>query len=77
MEKRDSFQYIPLLNTLEKLLEDNTIIEYIDKPHQRSDDNLEDFCDSELFTNHPIFSSDPFALQIIAYFDEQPPQHTY
>lgn len=70
MEKRDSFQYVPLLNTLEKLLEDNTIIEYIDNPHQRLDDKLEDFCDGELFINHPIFSTDPFALQVIAYFDE-------
>ena len=70
MEKRDSFQYIPLFNTLKTLLEDRTIIEYIDNPHQRLDDKLEDFCDGELFINHPIFSVDPCALQIIAYFDE-------
>jgi len=70
VEKHDSFQYVPLLNTLEKLLEDRTIIEYIDNPHQRLDDKLEDFCDGELFTSHPIFSTDPYALQIIAYFDE-------
>ena len=30
----------------------------------------EDFCDGKLFREHPLFSSDPFALQIIAYFDE-------
>ena len=70
VEKRDSFQYVPLLQTLEKLLEDRTIIEYIDNPHQRLDDKLEDFCDGELFNNHPLFSTDPYALQIIAYFDE-------
>ena len=70
VEKRGSFQYVPLLQTLEKLLEDRTIIEYIDNPHQRLDDKLEDFCDGELFVNHPIFSTDPYALQIIAYYDE-------
>ena len=49
---------------MEKLLEDRTILQYIDNPH------LEDFCDGELFVNHPVFSTDPYALQIIGYFDE-------
>ena len=31
---------------------------------------LSDFCDGELFKAHPLFSTDLFALQIIAYFDE-------
>ena len=55
---------------MEKLLEDRTILQYIDNPHQRLDDKLEDFCDGELFVNHPVFSTDPYAIQIIAYFDE-------
>ena len=35
-----------------------------------SDGLLEDFCDGSLFQVHPLFSCDPCALQIIAYFDE-------
>ena len=35
-----------------------------------SDGLLEDFCDGSLFKVHPLFSCDPCALQIIAYFDE-------
>ena len=70
MEKRDSFQYIPLFSTLEKLLQDRTVLDYIDNPHGRSDGKLEDFCDGELVKNHPIFSENPCALQIVAYYDE-------
>ena len=29
-----------------------------------------DFCDSELFKAHPLFSRDPQALQIMHYYDE-------
>ena len=31
---------------------------------------LEDFCDGEVVKNHPLFSTDPQALQIVAYYDE-------
>ena len=31
---------------------------------------LGDFCDGSLFQTHPLFSSDPHALQVIAYYDE-------
>ena len=31
---------------------------------------IEDFCDGELFFNHPLFTQHPDALQILAYFDE-------
>ena len=42
------------------------------KNTQRMHNNelLEDFCNGRLFKMHPLFSSDPHALQIIAYFDE-------
>ena len=31
---------------------------------------IEDFCDGTMVANHPLFSQDPYALQIIAYYDE-------
>ena len=68
--KRDSFQYIPLQESLKVLLNDKTALDFVNHPHQRSDDFLEDICDAEIFKNHPIFAADPLALQIIAYIDE-------
>ena len=38
--------------------------------HQRSDELLEDFCDSPKFKSHPLFGSKQNALQILLYFDE-------
>ena len=31
---------------------------------------IEDYCDGKLFRTHPLFSSDPTALQIMLYYDE-------
>ena len=58
--------------TLEKLLQDPTILEQIDNSPSRvrTDGILEDFCDAGLFKHHPLFSTDAYALQIIGYFDE-------
>ena len=38
-------------------------------PHP-SKDFLADFCDGALYKSHPLFSSDPHALQIVGYFDD-------
>jgi hypothetical protein len=42
----------------------------VEHPHQRADNLLADFCDGEAFRNHPLFSVDPTALQILLYYDE-------
>lgn len=42
----------------------------VEKPHQRNDDLLCDFCDGDMFQEHPLFGADPYALQVIVYFDE-------
>ena len=40
-------------------------------PHPTQSENiLADFCDGSLFHSHPMFSTNPTALQIIAYYDE-------
>ena len=31
---------------------------------------MEDVCDGTLFSQHPLFGNDPYALQIISFFDE-------
>ena len=42
----------------------------IDNPHIRNDGLLSDYCDGDIFRQHPLFSRDPKALQLILYFDE-------
>ena len=70
--KYDAFQYVPLLQTLENLLQDRSVQVEIDAFPQRmrNDSKLSDFCDGELFKAHPLFSTDFYPLQIVAYFDE-------
>ena len=68
----DTIQYVPIISTLEKLLKDPCVIEEIDSLPRRIHNNgiLEDFCDGTTFKEHPLFSCDPYALQVIAYYDE-------
>ena len=72
VQRWDTIQYVPILNTIEKLFQDEGIIDqiYSFPKRIRSDNRMEDFCDGNLYKNHPIFSTDPLALQIIAYYDE-------
>ena len=72
MPRWDTFQYVPLLSTLGKLIQDPDILEQIEGFSRRmcSASLQEDFCDGTLFRDHPLFTSDPLALQILAYFDE-------
>jgi hypothetical protein len=60
------------LATIEGLLMDNSVIEHLEtfRPRIHNDDIIEDFCDGSTFRNHPLFSQDPEALQIIGYYDE-------
>ena len=38
--------------------------------HQRNDDKLEDLCDGTAYKEHPLFSKDETALQIMLYYDD-------
>lgn len=72
VQRWDTYQYIPLLPTLRKLLGDATVVEQFDELPKRihEDGRIEDFCDGKRYKNHPIFSQDASAIQIIAYYDE-------
>ena len=72
VEKRDSYQYVPLLLTLKALLHDTSIQEQLQKLPECIHQNgkIEDFCDGARFKSHPLFSKDPHALQVIAHYDE-------
>ena len=53
-------------------MSDTSIAEQVENcPHRiHTDGSVEDFCDGSVFAKHALFSRDPHALQIIAYFDE-------
>lgn len=70
IEKKDTFQYIPLIDNLRCIMQNKEICTELMKPHARDDEYLSDFCDGTLFKGHSLFKEDPTALQIIAYFDE-------
>lgn len=54
------------------MLKDKSVLEQVQSIsfRVRTDGIMTDFCDGQLFHNNPLFSADPLALQIIAYFDE-------
>lgn len=64
------FYYVPLLETLKQLLSTNEYVTEVLNSHQCNSLTLNDFCDGETFRAHPLFTADPYALQIVAYFDE-------
>lgn len=66
--KTDKFNYVSLLDSLVNIL---VLEAKVLQPHvNQSDDQLGDFYDGTLFKSHPMFSSDPHALQVVAYYDE-------
>lgn len=38
--------------------------------HQQDHNLLGDYCDGSVYMSHPLFSTDPTALQIIVYYDD-------
>lgn len=72
VETKDKYYYIPLLSTVAQLLRDDSVLQQINESsdHIRQDGLIEDFCDGAIFQSHPLFSTDPKSLQIIAYYDE-------
>ncbi len=64
--------YYTSVCSLRTLLSDATIIDQIEQSEYRvrKDGTLQDFCDGKLFRLHPVFSQDPQALQIIAFYDD-------
>ena len=61
-----------MLDTLKTLLSDKTILHEIVGVSKRisHNDDIKDFCDGDRYKNHPLFTKDNNALQIISHFDE-------
>lgn len=69
-ETVEYMQYIPLIGTLTKLLQNDEVFSAVMNPHQSKDGKLRDFCDGAYCRKHPLFSSDEHALQIVLYYDD-------
>ena len=71
VSQTDKFYYVPLCSTLGKMMELDDYQSEVLNPHMStSNDCLGDFCDGSLYKSHPLFSLDPYALQIIGYYDD-------
>ncbi len=71
--------YVPILETLQRLLQNETVVSYvlpctpyfqIKRSHQSEDPDLGDLCDGEAFKRHPLFSVRTHSLQILFYYDD-------
>ena len=69
MKSKTFLYYIPLYDTLKILLQHNDFQHELSF-NRASNHLIQDFCNGSSFKNHPLFSNDPDALQIIAYYDE-------
>ena len=66
----DKFFYVSLLDTLKTLLSIEDVQAEVLNPHSSNKQVLGDFCDGDMYNEHPMFGSDELALQIIGYYDE-------
>ncbi|KAI7811169.1 hypothetical protein IRJ41_011241 [Triplophysa rosa] len=65
----DKLIYVPLLDTLQFIFRNSEINEHMSNP-SKSNGVYKDFCDGSYYKNHPLFSKQPYALQIQLFFDE-------
>ena len=61
---------IPFKKSLENFLNNSEVKYYIDHDHFSPDNIMEDICDGEIFSEHPLYSRYPRALQILLYYDD-------
>ena len=66
--KTDKKIYVPLFSTLQRLIQLEDYQAKVLNPHINPD-YLQDFCDGSYFKTHPLFSCDPYALQVVGYYD--------
>ena len=66
----DKFFYVSLLDTLKTLLSIEDVQAEVLNPHSSNKQLLGDFCDGDVYNEHPLFGSDELSLQIIGYYDE-------
>lgn len=68
--KHDTYSYIPVKSLMQQLLKNSEICDQVSKVRISSDGILRDYCDGQIFKEHPVFQRDQNALQIVVYYDE-------
>ena len=67
---QDKYYYVPILESLKALLQNEHVIHEISVDRTSKDGVLRDFCDGKMCLDHPLFGTESNALQIIAYYDD-------
>lgn len=66
----DTFMYVPILKTLERIPSCTQFSKYFSSPSERKIKIFEKFSDSCSFKNNPLFSKHSDALQIQIFYDD-------
>jgi len=70
-KQQDFMQYVPIVDSLRLLLQNDQIFSSVVNSHQSQDGKLRDICDGSYFCSHPLFGAEDMpVLQIILYYDE-------
>ena len=68
--RKETFQYVPILDILKLILSKGDIWSHIINRKSTQKDILRDYCDGTILKGHPFFSTDPTNLKIHLYSDE-------
>lgn len=66
---QDTYHYVPVKESLNKLLSYEDVFAEVMNGHETQDNSLEDIMDGDLVKNHPVFSQGE-SLAVMLYFDE-------
>lgn len=66
----ETFEYIPILKTIECVLNNDKMREYVDNESESEEGFLKGFQDGNIYKNHNFFKKYPNALRLQIYFDE-------
>lgn len=64
----DTYQYVPILETLRNLLSYDDVFSYVINSHKSNDGVLRDYCDGNSYNSNPLFRDDHKALQVTLFF---------
>lgn len=68
--KTSTCQYVPILETLKTLLSQEDVFQEVINGHVSNDGVLRDLCDGSIMKEHPLFTAQTKALQLVLYYDE-------
>lgn len=68
--KVDSYQYVPILQTLKALLKHDDILGQVLQGHKSDNGIIASYTDAQLFEESEFFQLHPDGLQIILYYDD-------